>query len=320
MPTLIKEKVKAISIEYMPIQEELDPNAKLVVGQGLTDIFVRTEDLGYRTFFGTKRYMCGLDPEIVKYDPTLSDEEKKAKIEEIQEIVERLELFFGKGTLDPVNEKHWGKINLTIDRKTTNLDLSNPRNELIYHCIKAGGFSLVSPTMEGAREGKGPFYIVEPTEYAQSRIIGKQIVNKAIATLEKIYEGKSYDEIFFLAKYLLPVEKMYTKRAPKEMLYEDLDKFINGEINKSRESKLSFGKKFLEATKKTKADLVVTCIVKDAVYMNFLYTNQAGEFKNNETAGVYGTTIEKVVSHLQNPAYEHELDNVKTRVETEWSR
>lgn len=312
-----KERTKAISIEYMPLEEELDLSKPLTVGKGLTDIFVRTEDLGYRTYFGVKRYMCGLDPELIEYDGTLTAEEKKAKIEETNEIVERLERFFGKGTLDPTNEKHWSKINLVIDRKTINLDLTNPRNELIYHCIKAGGFSLVSPTMEDARAGKSPFYIVEPTEYAESRVANKEVINKAISTLQRLYEAKSYDELFFLAKYILPVEKMYTKRSPKAMLYEDLDKFINGEL--VRETKISCSKKFLDATKRSKPDMVVTCLVKDAAYMGFIYSNQAGELKNNETAGIYGTTLEKAVTHLQNPAYEHELDNIKTRVEQKWS-
>jgi hypothetical protein len=317
MPTVKeKERVKAISIEYMPIESELDLSRPLVVGQGLADHFVRTEDLGYRTFFGTKRYMCGLDPELVKYDPSLSPEEKEAKIAEIKEIIERLEQFFGKDTLDPTNEKHWSKINLVIDRKTTNLDLTNPRNELIYHCIKAGGFSLVAPSMEAARDGKAPFYIVEPTEYAESMIANKQIINKAIAELEKLNENKSFDSMFLMAKYLLPVEKTYTKRTPKALLYGDLDKWLNGEIVKG--SKISFARSFLEATKKKKEDIVVTCFVRDALHFGFLYTNQAGELKNNETGGVYGTTVERCVAHLQNPAYEHELDNIKTRVEQKW--
>lgn len=317
MATVTKEKLQAISIEYMPVEEELDLKRPLEVGKGLTDTFQRTEDLGYRTFYGAKRYMCGLDVEIVKYDTSLTEEEKKAKIEEIQIIVERLEQFFGKGTLDPTNEKHWSKISLTIDRKTTNLDLTNPRTELLYHCIKGGGFSLVSPTMEGAKNGRAQFYLVEPLEYAESRIANKEIINKAISTLQKLYEGKSYDDLFFLAKYILPVEKMYSKRTPKALLYEDLDKYISGEV--VRQSKISCAKMFMEATKKDKVNLNVTCLVKDAEYLGFIYANQAGELKNNETGGIYGTTIERVVVHLQNPAYEQELDNVKTRVEQKWS-
>ena len=316
MATLTKERVKAISIEYMPIEAELDPNAKLVVGQGLTDKFIRTEDLGYRMFLGTKRYMCGLDAEIIRYDNTLNAEEKEAKIAEINEIVERLERFFGKGTLDPTNEKHWSKINLIIDRKTMNLDLSDPKNELLYHCIKAGGFSLVSPTMEGARDRLIPFYIVEPTEYAEARVANKELINKAIATLQKVYESKSHDDLFFLAKYLLPVEKMYSKRTPKATLYEDLDKYLNAEIIK--ESKISLARKFLDTIKKNKIDIIVTCIVRDAEYMGMIYANSAGELKNTETGGIYGTTIQRAVAHLQNPAYEHELENVKTRVEQKW--
>lgn len=317
MSTLTKEKISAISIEYLPTEKELDPKTPLVVGEGLMDVFSRTESLGYQTFFGTKRYLCGLDAELIKYDDTLTKEEKEAKIAEIKDTVERLEKFFGNGNLDPTNEKHWSKIELKLDRKTTNLDLTNPRTELLLYCIRGGGFTTVAPTMEKAREIGAKFYLVEPLEYAENRIANKEIINKAISTLQRLYESKSYDDLFLLGKYILPVEKAYTRRSPKAMIYEDLDKYINGEL--IRQSKISCARQFLEATKKSKTDQALTSIIKDAEYYGFVYINDKGEFKNNETAGIYGTTIERVVAHLQNPAYEHELENVKSRVEKKWA-
>ena len=315
MSNLIKVPA-AISIEYLPTEKELDPTNPLVVGQGLTDNFVRSENLGYQTFFGAKRYLCGLDPEILRYDDGLTKEEKEAKIAEINSTIGRLEQFFGKGTLDPTNEKHWSKIELVIDRKTTNLDLTNPRTELILHCIRGGGFTMVSPSLEKARETGNKFYLVEPIEYAESRIANKEVVNKAISTLQKLYESKSFDDIFFLGKCMLPVEKGYTKSTPKAAIYEDLDKFINGEVIK--QSKISCARLFLEVTKKSKIEQALTSMVKDAEYYAFIYVNDKGEFKNNETGGIYGTTIERVIAHLQNPAYEHELENVRSRVEKKW--
>lgn len=315
---LIKERLRAISIEYLPTEKEADPKQPLTVGQGLMDNFSRTEMLGYQTFFGVKRYLCGLDPEAVRYNLSLTEEERTAKIAEITEIVGRLEQFFGKGTLDATNEKHWSKIELKIDRKTTNLNLTDPKTELLLHCIRGGGFTSVAPSLEIARDTGAKFYLVEPIEYAESRIAGKEVVNKAISTLQRLYENKSYDDIFFLGKYILPDEKGYTRRTPKAMIYEDLDKYINGEMS-NRQSKISCSRIFLEITKKTKAELAITCIVKDAVYYNFVYINDKGEFKNNETGGIYGTSIERVVTHLMNPAYEHELENIKTRVEQKWA-
>lgn len=315
MSTVIKEK--AISIEYLPSENELDRNRPLIVGEGLTDIFTRTEDLGYQTFFGVKRYMCGLDVELLEYDNTLPPAVKEAKIKDIQETIARLERFFGKGTLDPTNEKHWSKIKLNISRKTTNLDLSDPKNELIYHCIKAGGFKLVAPSVEQAQDEGAKFYLIEPVEFAEYRIAPTEQRNKAISALQKVYETKSFDEMFYLGKYLLPAEKGYDKRTPKALLYEDLDKFLNGEVVK--QSKSACARQFMEAIKLPKDILVITCLVKDGLYMGILYTNQHGELKNGDTGGVYGTTVERATAHLKNPAYEHELENLKTRVESKWS-
>lgn len=317
MSTVTKEKLKAISIEYRPTEQEQDLKKPLVVGQGLMSTFNFTEDLGYKTFFGIKRYLTGLDPEIVKYDSELSDTEKEKKIAEIKENVERLEKFFGLGTLDATNEKHWSKVKLLISRKTTNLNLTDPKNELMFHCIKGGGFDIVAPSYEVAENENKKFYLVEPVEYAEHRIAPREVTNRAIAQLQKLYENKGFDDIFYIAKYVLPVEKSYTKHTPKALIYEDLDKYLNGEVVKK--SKVGCAREFLDACKLSKADLVISCLVKDALNYNFIYTNQSGELKNNETSGIYGTTVEKAVVHLQNPAYEQELDNIKTRVEEKWN-
>jgi hypothetical protein len=316
MSTVVKEKPKAISIEYLPTERELDPSTKLVVGEGMPDTFKIVEELGYKTFYGVKRYICGLDVEMVERNDDLTPEEKKAKIEEIKKTVERLEKFYGPGQLDPTNEHIWSKVRLELDRKTTNLDLTNPRTELIVYCIKAGGFNVVAPNIDAARENNVKFYLVEPVELAESKVTNTKIINKAISTLDKIDETKSQDELFYIAKYIMPVEKGYNRSTPKAMLYSDLNEFINGNVVKL--PRVRCAAQFLEVTKKPKADLVISCLVKDGLDFGFLYTNPAGEIKNNETAGVYGTTIERAVAHLQNPNYESELDNLKSRVEKRW--
>lgn len=317
MSTTTKEQIKAISIEYRQTEQEADPKKPLVVGQGLMSTFNFTEDLGYKTFFGIKRYLTGLDSEIVKYDPELSDEEKEKKVKEIDETLKRLEKFFGPGTLDATNEKHWSKVKIHINRKTTNLNLTDPKNEILFHCIKAGGFKLVSPNYETCEEENNKFYLVEPVEFVEHRVAPRELNNRAISILQKLYETKGFDDIFYVGKSILPVEKSYTKRTPKALIYEDLDKFLNGEVVKK--AKVACAREFIETTKLSKSELVVSCLVKDAIYYNFIYINSVGELKNNETGGLYGTSVEKAVAHLLNPAYEHELDNIKSRVEKKWA-
>lgn len=316
MPTLEKRKVRDISIQYLASEEELDTSRPLEVGKGLTDNFIRTEDLGYQTSYGIKRYLCGLDVEAVKYDPNLTDAQKDAKIEEIKNIVVRLEQFFGKGQLEPTNDTMWSKVKLFIDKKITALDLSNPKTEIMVYCIRAGGFKTVAPTMDEAIATGTKFYLVEPEELAESKVQNRKIIDKAIAALVKLDETKGLEDLFYIVKYLLPVEKAYTKKTPKAMMYSDVSRYLDGEV--VRESKTRCAENFLAAIKLSKQDLIVTCLVKDALENGMLYINPQGEFKNNETGGMYGTTIERAVAHLLNPAYEHELENVKTRVEKKW--
>jgi hypothetical protein len=313
---LSSPKIKAVTIEYLPSEEEMDMTKPLMVGKGLHSNFRITEVLGSRQFFGTDRYLTGLDPEVVKYDPNLTDEEKKAKIEEIQEIVARLENVFGPGKLDAKNKEMWSKVVLTIMRKSTPFNLTDPKQEIIYHCIKAGGFTQVATTIEEAMEKNLRFYLIEPTEFIENRVAPKKLINKAIAELENLESNKSTNDIFFLAKYLLPAEKAYTKRTPKALLYEDLDGFIDGKVVKK--SKSQCAKLFLDALKKSKEDLKTYVYLKDAVYFNFVYANTAGELTNVYTKGMYGTTLERAVEHLKNPAYQHELEDLMDRVTQKW--
>lgn len=317
MPTLERKKVRDISIQYLASEEELDSKKPLEVGKGLSDNFIRTEDLGYITTYGVKRYLCGLDREMINYNQDLTDEQKKAKIEEIDVTVKRLEEFFGKGQLEPTNSTMWSKVKLFLDKKVTPLDLSNPKTEIIIYCIKAGGFKTVAPSMDEAMVSGAKFYLVEPEELAESRVANRKIIDKATAALVKLDDTKGFDDIFMIGKFLLPIEKGYSKKTPKAMIYSDLSKYLDGEV--VRDSKINLAETFLNATKLSKADLLLTCLVKDGLNNSILYINPQGEIKNNETGGTYGTTIERAAAHLQNPVYEDELENLKTRVEKKWS-
>ena len=318
MPVLLEKEIKAVTIEYLPSEQELDKTKPLVVGQGMADNVRISEDLTSIDFFGTKRYKTGLDPEIVRYDHSLDEKTKEIRIKQIQDTVDRLEKVVGKGNLDATNEKFWKEVRLVIDRKSTGLDLTNFRNEIIFHCIKAGGFSTVAPSLEEALEQNKKFYLIEPIEFVENRVSSRKVFNDAISELQRIDRSKSFDDIFYLAKYLMPAERGYTKKTPKSLLYEDLDMFIKGEINKSR-SKSESVRQFMDAVKLPKDYLVVYNIVKDGVYFGMIYTNAAGELKNNETGGIYGNSLDSAAKHLLSPGYTHELDNIKDRVTQKWS-
>lgn len=310
-------KVTAVTIEYLPSEEELDMTKPLTVGKGLQSNFRITEMLGSREFYGVKRYLTGLDAEAVTYDDSLNDKEKQDKITEINDTVRRLEKIFGPGKLDATNKDMWSKVILTITRKSTPLNLTDPKQEILYHCIKGGGFTHVANTVEDAMENQLRFYLIEPVEFIENRIAPKKIINRAIAALEDLEKNRSGNDLLLIAKYLLPVEKSYTKRTPKALLYEDLDKFIDGQVIKKAKSYCAG--LFLDALKKSKEDLKTYVYIKDAVYYTFVYANTAGELVNVYTKAIYGTTIERAVEHLKNPAYQHELSNIVELVDKKWN-
>lgn len=305
--------VKSVSIQYLPTADEVDSSKQLKAGRFLWPGFAHSYPVFAKEVYkGKYKYITGLDVDSV-------DEDKKA---EIKSVVEELERYFGAGTLDPFNEAFWKDRKILLNKKTTFLNLTNPEDKLNYYIIKGGGIFEIAPSYESAIEGSTQkrWYLIEPEHYADISAIDDKVFNKAISKLVKLEEEGTLDDMLLVHKLLITSDRGITRQTPKSAIYKDLSGFINGKIIKTDKRKAP--KNFVDTVElisKDKKKLYITAYVKDANYFNFLTVSEDGQLQNIETRTKYGTTLEKAVSFLSNPANQDELESIKSKVEKKWN-
>lgn len=306
------QKNYAISIQYNPFTEEGDRSRTLEAGKFLWPGFGRTLEIWCKPYGDKFRYQTGLEAE--DFPEEERDEIKQAKAD--------LEKAYGVGNLDPLNENFWKKQKLELVRKATHLDLNNPEHKLIYYTIKGGGYTEIAPNYEAAINGAEPkrWYLIDATQYAEIGAEDDRKIIKAFALLNDLEESKSFDDMFLVHKVLISSDRGTTKNSPKAMLFKDLSDFLHGKIVKTNKKQTPV--QFIETVenlKKDKKKVTITAYVKDAIYFNFLSLTEDNQFKNLQTGTKYGTSVEKVVTYLSNPANQSELENIKERVLAKWT-
>lgn len=303
---------RTISIQYLPYQSEAE-GKQLQAGLFLFPGFVRELEPATRpTGAGKASTITGLEPIDVPEDQK----------EEVAKVKQELTEFFGAGELEPTNTEFWKTKTLTINKKTTFLNMGNPQDKLTYYMIRGGAYKEIAPNYEIATGGATPYrwYLIDATEFAEIGAQDDRKINKAIAALEMVDEDKRLEDLFLLHKVLITSDRGVTLRSPRSMMYKDLSDFIHGKIVKT--NKKVTPKQFLdtvEILKKDKKVLYVTAYVKDGNYFNFLTTAEDNQIKNVQTSTKYGATIDKAVKFLMNPVNQSELENIKAQVENKWN-
>lgn len=302
---------RTISIQYLPYPAEAE-GKELQAGLFLFPGFVRQLDPTMKTISGRPLYVTGLEPQDVP-------EEQR---EEVLKAKEELSKHFGEDELKPTNTNFWSTKSLTIDKKTTFLNMNDPEDKLKYYMIKGGAFKEIASNYEKAVEGSVPYrwYLVDATEFAEIGVQDDRKINKAIAALEMIDEEKRFEDLFIVHKVLISPDRGVTMKSPRSLLYKDLSDFIHGKIVKT--NKKMTPKQFLDVVDQLKRDkkpLYVLAYLRDGSYFNYLNTSEDNQIRNVHTQTKYGATMEKATKFLISPANQSELDSIKGMVEKRWN-
>lgn len=308
------ENIKSISIQYLEHIEEADKSRQLTAGKFLFPGFTYEFVVQNRTLPGGKfRYVTGLEEEDVQ-------EERK---EEVRQAKAELENFYGKGVLNPANEEFWKDIKLTLNKKNTFLDLNkNIQDKLFYYIIKGGGIPEIAPTYRDAvdKAQQMRWFLVEPDQLADLSVEEDKYYDRAIAGLVDLETNKTFDDMMLVHKVLVTSDRGITRQTPKSAIYKDLSDFIKGKIVKTDKKRTPAQfVETMELLKKDRKKLYITAYVKDAIYFNFIHTNNDNQLVNMETKTKYGGSADAVVKKLYNPAFQEELENIKLKVEKKWS-
>ena len=246
-------------------------------GLSLYDGVYHEEQLACIERNGISRYVTGLNEFAPEVKLIKDKETREAKIKEIRSTVAQLERELAANIVDsedpefwnkikllkPDNQEFWNKISLRCGNEPVILDPNkDPYDMIKLYAIEAGGFSMVAPSYEMAKSLAVPpkFYLDKYIETVSTKTEVKKIKNKAISELDKLF-NKNQNKLFYVAKVVDANSPQYKKNTPNDVIYDNMDKYINGE-GVERNLKRA-ANTFLDAVNLDMETLKIKAIVKD---------------------------------------------------------
>ena len=299
-------------------------------GMTLHDGVYHQEDLACLELNGIKRYVTGLN-EFAPDVKMLPDAEKKAKIKEIRKVIIQLEKELAANVLDekdpefwnkvqvlrPDNHKFWGKIHIKVGNDPYFLDPKKDPYDLIkLYAIKAGGFSIVAKDYETAQSTPNcRFYLDQVKKTVNTRTKTSKVKNKALAMLQKLYD-ENQDKLFYVAKMIDAHSYEYVKSTPIDVLYENMDAYINGLGDEK--STTTAASTFIAIANDSMENLTLRTLIKDASYYQFMTNDNRGWIIESETKVKLGKNNEEILEFFKNPLNEEILDRMLSQVKNYW--
>ena len=303
-------------------------------GMTLFDGVFHEEQLACIEVNGIKRYLTGLnefapDIKLIK-DP----EAKEARIREIRSTVSQLEQDLAANLVDPKDPDFWNKVKICRPDNSELWDRITIRagNEPVYldpvvdpydliklYAIEAGGFSMVAKSLEDARTRAVPpkFYLDKYVETISTRTESKKLRNKALSELQKLYD-KNTNKMFYVAKVIDPNSAQYKKSTPNDVVYENLDKYINGEAFEPNEKRAA--QDFLDKVALDMESLKLRSLVKDGHFYKMLATKSDGFIYHMDSGTLMGRNPSECVEFLKNPLNEQTLVELTKKIEKYWNQ
>ncbi len=290
------------------------------------------EQLACLEYNGIKRYLTGLNefaPEIKQ----LPEEQREAAVNNIRMTVAQLEKELASNIIDPKdpdfwnkvkllrpdNDEFWGKIVMRFGNEPIYLDPATDPYDLIkLRAIEAGGFSIVARSLEEARTLSTPpkFYLDKFEETASIRTEVKKMRNKALAELQKLFD-KNANKLLYVCKVVDANSTQYKKSTPLDVLYENMDNYINGLT--VEKDKRQTAKRFIEVCSLDMETLKLRAMVKDANFYKVIATRGDGFIYHMKSASMIGKNASDVVEYLKNPLNEEILKDITASVEQYWN-
>jgi hypothetical protein len=300
-------------------------------GLSLFDGVTHTEQLACLEKNGVVQYLTGLNefaPDIKLMQP----EDRAAKIKEIRTAVAEIEKELAANVLDiesatfwnevkllrPDNSDFWNKISLSCGNEPVFLDPKDPFDRIKLYAIEAGGFSIIARSYDEARSKAVPpkFYLDKQQETAGARTEYKKIRNKALAELQKLFD-KNSTKLFYIAKAVDTASVQYKKHTPNDVIYDNMDRHINGEGTEGNKERAAQG--FLDAAALDMETLKIKAIVRDSVFFKYIISKADGYIYHAKSNTMLGRNPSDVVEFLKNPLNEDVLKDLNNNVERLWN-
>jgi hypothetical protein len=195
----------------------------------------------------------------------------------------------------------------------------DPYDMIKLYAIEAGGFSILAKSFEDARSRAVPpkFYLDKYIDTVSTKTEVKKLKNKALSELQKLFD-KNTNKLLYVAKVVDGNSVQYKKSTPNDIVYDNMDKFINGEgveLNKKRAAQ-----SFLDASLLDMETLKLKAIIKDSTYYKYIALKADGFIYHVETSNMMGRNPSECVEFLKNPLNEAVLVSLTKEVEKFWNK
>lgn len=326
---------KSGSISIKPYVDPAVSNLGLEKYQmSLYDGIFQEEELALIERNGVKRYLTGLNEFAPEIKLLQDKDQREAKIREIRTVVAQLEKELAANIVDPDsatfwndvkllkhdNDEFWGKISLRCSNDTLFLDPEKDPYDLIkIYAIEAGGFSMVAPSYEAARSMARPpkFYLDKYVQTVSTKTEVKKLKNKALSELDNLFNKKP-NKLFYVAKVVDANSAQYKKSTPNDVIYDNMDKFINGE-GIERDMKRA-AQTFVDACALDMEVLKLRSLIKDSTFYKFIALKGDGFIYHVDSNVMMGRNAADCLEFLKNPLHDATLIDLTKKVEAFWNQ
>lgn len=301
-------------------------------GMSLYEGVKHIEQLACLEYNGIKRYVTGLNEFAPDVKNIPDADTKAAVIKEIRSVVAELEKELVANVLDvedkdfwakvkllrPDNDDFWSKLELKCGNDPVFLDPKDPYDLVKMYAINAGGFSIVAKSYEDARSRMPApkFYLDKHTETVSTKTESKKLRNKALSELQKLFD-KNTNKLWYVAKVVDTVSAQYRKNTPNDIVYDNMDAYINGEGSEKSSNRAA--QQFLDACNLSMETLKVKSLVKDANFYKVIVAKGDGFIYHKDSSSLLGRNQEDVVEFLKNPLNDELLQDITKKVENYWN-
>ena len=208
------------------------------------------------------------------------------------------------------------KIELKVGNEPIFLDPSiDPYDLIKIYAIEAGGFSIVAPSLSRAKADGNRFYLNRVKESSATRTTVSKTKNRALASLQNLYDTDT-TKLLYVAKIVDSNSTQYIKGTPIDVLYENMDDYINGQ-GAERRTKAA-AESFIKAANTSMEDLKIRAVIKDAITYNLMTTKADGNIYDKYSGSKLGARPIEVLEYLKNPKNDDTLQRYLDEVEELW--
>jgi hypothetical protein len=282
---------------------------------------------------GVQKYITGLNEEGKEVTSIQDDKLRQAKILEIRRFIakcerelggnhsctdkniEDKELFYStvktfksifpavwvedQNGIRKITETYWDKLGLVLRNEGYTLNTSNTEDRLRQYIVEAGGYGLVSPSLDRAKNGNFSFYLDKVSDTAKEGASLRILRDKSGAMLSKMME-KDHTKLLYITKLISAYPLQWKKDpevTPLELMYMECSDFMDGEgIEKNKRNAIG---RFIELASQDIDDLKVHNYINDGFRKGWLSTGTEGTITYTKTSTVLGKGTPNVFAYLK---------------------